>query len=98
MHSGVGVCHDDRVSRRGRFSRRAGVRLSADCHAPGGYGRSGLLQYIDDAWAVFMLPVMDPAAPWLRTEHGGGEAAVRAVYRRTLLGPSDPRDEHLLAL
>jgi hypothetical protein len=65
---------------------------------PAGYGRAGLLQRIDDAWAAFMRPVMDPAAPWLRIELGHGEDTVRAVYQQVLQGRSDPRIGHMLAL
>ena len=65
---------------------------------PDGYGRAGLMQRIDAAWAAFMLPVMDPAAPWLRIEQGHGEDAVRAVYEQVLQGRSDPRSGQMLAL
>ena len=65
---------------------------------PDGYGRSGLAQRIDDAWAAFMRPVMDAAAPWLRIEHGQGEDAVRAMYQQVLQGRGDPRVGHMLAL
>ena len=78
------------------FAPTHAQRLSAP--PPEGYGRSGLMHRIDQAWAAFMRPVMDPAAPWLRVEHGRGENAVRAVYQQVLQGRSDPRIGHMLAL
>ena len=78
------------------FAPTHAQRLSAP--PPEGYGRSGLMQRIDQAWLEFMRPVMDPAAPWLRIEHGRGEEAVRTVYQQVLQGRSDPRVGHMLAL
>ena len=78
------------------FAPEHGQRLSAA--PPEGYGRAGLLQRIEDAWAAFMRPVTDMAAPWLRIEQGRGEDCVRSVYLQVLQGRSDPRIGHLLAL
>lgn len=78
------------------FAPTHAQRLSAP--PPEGYGRGGLMQRIDQAWVEFMRPVLDPAAPWLRIEHGRGEDAVRTVYQQVLQGRSDPRIGHMLAL
>lgn len=78
------------------FAPTQAQRLSAA--PPQGYGREGLLQRIEQAWTAFMRPVLDPAGPWLRVEHGRGEEAVRATYQQVLQGRSDPRIGHMLAL
>jgi Protein of unknown function (DUF2855) len=65
---------------------------------PEGWGMAGLQQRIDDAWNAFMVPVNDPASPWLRivTAHGG--PAGQAAYLQLLSGRTDPRDGLMLAM
>jgi len=65
---------------------------------PQGYGRLGLMQSIDAAWAGSMQAALNPAAPWLRIEQHRGAEAVQAAYQQVLAGRSSAQAGHLLAL
>ena len=65
---------------------------------PEGWGNAGLQQRIAGAWTAFMLPVNDPANPWLHIRQAGGADAVEAAYRALLAGRTDPREGCMLAL
>jgi hypothetical protein len=50
------------------------------------------------AWHDFLAQVTNAKAPWLRTEHHDGGAAVQAAYAAVLAGKGDPRIGHILSL
>jgi hypothetical protein len=65
---------------------------------PEGWGAGGLQQRIAAAWKAFMVPVNDPAHPWLQISHARGASAVEAAYRQLLDGRSAARTGLMLAM
>jgi len=65
---------------------------------PEGWGAAGLQLRIAEAWAAFMVPVNDPANPWLRIRQTRSADAVEAAYRAMLAGQTNPRDGCMLSL
>ena len=59
---------------------------------PEGWGPAELQRRIAEAWAAFMRPVNDPAAPWLRVHSASGPAAAMDALRALLDGKVDARD------
>jgi hypothetical protein len=65
---------------------------------PAGWGQAELQARIAAAWAAFMKPVNDPAAPWLRVRTAHGPQAVREACIALLDGKVDARDGLMLSL
>jgi hypothetical protein len=65
---------------------------------PEGWGAGGLQQRIAAAWKAFMVPVNDPADPWLKISHARGASAVETAYRQLLDGRSAARTGLMLAM
>jgi Protein of unknown function (DUF2855) len=65
---------------------------------PAGWGPAELNARIAAAWAAFMKPVNDPAAPWLRVRTARGAQAVHDACLALLDGKVDARDGLMLSL
>jgi len=65
---------------------------------PAGWGAAELQARIAAAWAAFMKPVNDPAAPWLRVRSARGPQAVHEACLALLDGKVDARDGLMLSL
>lgn len=65
---------------------------------PSGWGPAELNARIAAAWAAFMKPVNDPAAPWLRVHTARGAQAVHDACLALLDGKVDARDGLMLSL
>jgi hypothetical protein len=65
---------------------------------PDGWGAAELQARIAGAWAMFMQPVNDPAAPWLRVRSASGTQAVLDALQALLDGRLDARDGLMVSL
>lgn len=62
------------------------------------WGASVFRERLAEAWAAFMVPVADPAHPWLRVVRGAGQSAVETTYSALLAGRVPAAEGHMLSV